>query len=251
MSPPLVIQSAAPHCPHWVKRCLYSVEQWADRQGFDRIFLGDEFFDIVPPVWRAEAGPEKLPATDYARLLWIRRHHQEGHDHVVWLDADILILNQQFRLPQDDFLCRELWIYEQAEGGYGGIPAVNNCAMGFRAGSPLLTWYIDACADAPRDGFLSKLALGPDLLKVRHRASPLPTISSIPTLSPLLIQALLRDDEELLRAFSKLWGAPIAGVHLCSSVGDWSLGPGTIAPDLVNAVITKLQNTLSSADPTN
>ena len=241
----LVLQSAPLVRPAWIDRCLASVEAWAGQRGIERRFIGDELFDPVPPEWRAAAGPEKLPVTDYARLLWIRRLLDEGHDQIVWLDADILMLDPAFVPPPGDFFSRELWVYRLKDGRDAALDAVNNCAMGFTAQSPLLSWYLSACADAPEAGPVKRLALGPDMLKRRHRLEPLPLTEAIPTLSPRLVYGILRGDEALLDTFRWEWPAPIAAAHLCSSLGDKdSPGGGVLQGDAMDELIEKLQTGL-------
>lgn len=236
-----VLQSAPPERPLWIERCLASVEAWAEQCGIERRLIGDELFEPVPQEWRTAAGPEKLPVTDYARLLWIRRLLEEGYGQVIWLDADILMLDMDFVPPPGDFFCRELWVYRRKDGRDGAIDAVNNCAMGFTAGSPLLSWYLSVCADAVKDGPVTRLALGPDVLKRRHRSEPLPLTEAIPTLSPRLVYGILRNDEELLDTFRWEWPAPIAAAHLCSSLGDkGSPGGGLLQAGAMERLIDKL-----------
>lgn len=183
-------------------------------------FMGDELFEIVPRPWRQLAGPEKLPITDYARLLWMRQLHEQGHQRVVWLDADILMLDASFMPPHGDFMCRELWFFIDSKGQIRHFDAVNNCAMSFEAESPLLAWYLEACRVAPEAAPLPKLALGPDILRQRDLTHRLPRIDSIPTLSPFLIEAVQRDDERVLRGVRSLWRGAPAALHLAGSVAD-------------------------------
>ncbi len=215
-----MLQSAPAIRPNWLSRCLQSVDEWTRHQGITRRLIGDELFDLVSPDWRRMAGPEKLPLTDYARLLWMRHLHQEGHERVIWLDADILMLNMMIELPAVDFVCREFWFAPTEEGEPAHLAAINNCAMSFQQGSSLLSWYLEQCEEAPKGGPLKKLELGPYLLSGAHDASSMPCLLSIPTLSPYLIEAVLQENFEVLGYFRRTVPWPIDGVHLCSSVSD-------------------------------
>lgn len=237
----LILQSAPPRRAGWIERCLQSVAHWAERSGLERRLIGDELFDPVPASWRAAAGPEKLPLTDYARLLWIERLLGEGYERVIWLDADVLMLDMNFVPPPGDFFCREMWVYRRPDGRDGALDSINNCAMGFVSGSALLDWYRTACAEAPSEKPLSRLALGPDMLKRRHRASPLPWTEAIPTLSPLMIRGILRGDKELLETFLWEWKAPMAAAHLCSSLREPPDGAEPAQRSVMDAAIDRLQ----------
>jgi hypothetical protein len=208
--------------------------------GVERRLIGDELFEPVSAAWRTAAGPEKLPLTDYARLLWIRRLHDEGHRRVLWLDADILILEKNFALPVGDFVCRELWAFQTGEQLHARS-AVNNCAMAFTASSPLLNWHLDVCATAPSRGPLHRLALGPRLLTERRAITPLPLITTVPTLSPLLINAILHQNSALIAAFRSLWEAQIGAVHLYRSLGHTADGPALVDPRSYDQLIDKLR----------
>jgi hypothetical protein len=212
----LVLQSAAPDRPEWINNCLASVERWVEAHDMTRLLLGDEFFDVVPLVWRKQAGREKLPVTDFARLLWMRNFHQEGFHRVIWVDADVLVLDQQMQARGGDLFCYEVWIVRDPDGHLAFRPSINNCFMAFEAQSPLLDWYLRTCESA--EGPLDRVALGPVLLETRAKSGPLPCHLSIPTFNPLLVEAFLEDDEEILRFFRDKWPYPIEGVHLTSSI---------------------------------
>ncbi len=237
----LVLQSAPPSRAGWVDRCLTSVAAWARSRGMEYRLIGDELFDRVPSDWRAAIGPEKLPVTDYARLLWIEHLLGQGYERVIWMDADILFLDMDFVPPPGDFFCREMWVFRRPDHHIGRLDALNNCAMGFAAGSGLLAWYLDACAKAPGPKPLHKLGLGPNLLKVRHRSSPMPCTDAIPTFSPLMIRAVMRGDLDLLKTYQREWAAPIAAVHLCSSLSNGQEGTDAAAKQILDATLDKLQ----------
>ena len=238
----VILQSAPPGWPDWTRRCLASVATWAERAGVDYRLIGDELFDPVPAAWAAAAGPERLPLTDYARLLWIERLLAEGAGQVIWLDADILVVDPALAFPGGDFFCRELWLYRSSDDGLPHVrPSVNNCAMGFLKGSPLLDWYLTACRAAPDMAPLHRLALGPALLGARHAVAPLPLADSVLTLSPALMGALLGDNRGLLDGFRRLWDAPVGALHLCRSLGDTGDGPALVLPDVYDHLLDRLE----------
>lgn len=242
MTATMIIQSFPEDRPAWIDRCTASVARWAAARGFGYRAIGDALFDHLPNDWLDRAGPEKLPRTDYARLLWIRALHAVGVCRPIWVDADILVLDADMEVPGQDFLCREQWFYRRP-GMIGALVrhAVNNCMMGFGTGSALLDWYVDACTRAPDAGPLDRLALGPMMLTARHANDPLPMIDRVATLSPLWINALLGGNRTLTDAFRASWRTPIQAVHLCRSLGHTADGPALVRPHLYAALIDRLE----------
>lgn len=221
----IVLQSyRVDNVPGWIGTCMDSVRDWAKASGFAYSRVGDALFDLLPGDLAGLGAPPALPATDLARLLWIRKLLDEGWARVLWLDADILVTApQDFAIDpaRGHLLCRELWTWHD-EGGLKGRWLVNNCAMAFASGSYFLDRYIAACVDLARNAAapLSRLALGPDLLTQWDKSEPLPQIRTVPTLSPLLIGVALHGDRGPIDSFAKAWNAPIHAVHLCRSLGE-------------------------------
>lgn len=242
MGKDIILQSVAPRFPDWIARCTDSVARWAGANGFRYEMLGDELFDPLPEEWVAMAGPLALPRTDYARLLWIKRLHDKGHARVIWIDADVLVIDGRLSLPPEDFFCREDWIF--AEDGDSRLfvrSGVNNCAMAFASGSPLLDWYLERCRLEPADGPLRRLALGPKMLSERHRAAALPLIGTVATISPWVMQGLLNADSRRIETFFSIWQAPVEAAHICRSLGHTSDAPALVPPHLYDPLIDCLE----------
>jgi hypothetical protein len=94
----LILQSASPNAPEWVRSCMNSVEQWADLRGYEYNAMGDELFDDLPITMLRFSLPTR---SDLGRLQWLRDLlHFYDYDAVYWIDADFLIWNQwEFELP--------------------------------------------------------------------------------------------------------------------------------------------------------
>jgi len=218
----LVFQSyRSENVPAWLRTCMGSVKAWAQRRGYAYRLLGDELFDPLPASLNLLASPQRLPATDLARLLWYRDLLDKGWSRVVWMDADILVLDQEaFAVPDaSHVLCRELWVWKQ-DGEMRGRWAVNNCVMAYGKGSEFLSLYIGACGEiAARDRRdMAHTALGPSFLTPLHDMAPLPLVDTVATLSPWMMQAVLASDLDIVHSFRELWDAPIYAVHLCRSL---------------------------------
>ncbi|MBB5684348.1 hypothetical protein [Sphingobium boeckii] len=241
----LIFQSCDPAAaPAWVARCVESVRNWAETKGYSHRLLGNELFDPLPPDFASACADRKLPMSDLARLLWCRRFLAEGWDQIVWIDSDVLVLDPAafaVDLLDHEMLCRELWLW-RADGEIRARWAVNNCVMAWRPGSAVLPYYIHACAvlAAAEDG-PGTLGLGPAFLTRLNAAAPLPTVDTVMTLSPLLMEAILSGDHTLLANARTLWNAPVYAVHLCGSLSGEG-GPMLNPVQRYDQVITALQS---------
>mgnify|MGYP000598292800 CR=1 FL=1 len=113
----LVIQSFRNQdIPPWIQRCLDSVRVWCDVQGYQRCFVGDEIFDLVPDWYMEKTGKGPV-ATDFARLVLIREAlNNQGFEQAIWLDADVFVLDPTMTLdsPGSCAFGQEIWIQEES-----------------------------------------------------------------------------------------------------------------------------------------
>ena len=240
----LILQSyRADGVAPWLARCLASVADWAWRQGHDRLLLDDGFFAIVPRWYVERCGAERLPVTDLARLLWMRRFLDEGRPRVIWLDADVLVIDPAaFAIGSaaTQALGREYWVWRAQDGALRARWAVNNCVMQFTASSTLLDFYIEGCQTVVRTAAtVGRLTAGPTLLTALNAAVPLPLVADLATLSPTLVDAIARGTREPVDFHADAWRAPVHAAHLCHSVVG-SDGMGLIAEPTVEAAIDRL-----------
>lgn len=241
--PTLVFQSYAPErITPWLARCLASVRDWAALKGHAYRFLDDALFDPVPAAFAARCGDERLPVTDYARLLHARRFLAD-YERVIWLDADILVLApERFAIDpaSPHLLCRELWTWKEEDGRRRGRWTVNNAAMAFSRSSRFLDFYIESCEAIVARAPPGRLSLGPALLAPLAALTALPLITSVPTVSPMLMADIVAGDPAGPRAHREAWGAPVHAAHLCRSLLE---GEGTldlIPPGVHDAVAERL-----------
>jgi hypothetical protein len=94
----IILQSASPRAPQWIRDCMHTVEQWADLHSYEYLAIGDELFEDLPISMLRFSLPTR---SDLGRLQWIRTLlHTKFYDAVYWIDADFLIWNQyEFELP--------------------------------------------------------------------------------------------------------------------------------------------------------
>ncbi len=245
MSGTLVFQSHSKAAlSTWHTACLRSVRAWANKWGHEYRFLDDSLFDPLPDWFLERCVRGSLPATDFARLLWCKWFLDNGWDHVIWLDADILILAPEIFSIEDEgshILCRELWIWvDRAE--LKGHWRVNNCVMGFSRGNDFLSEYMARCEELIRAnaGAIDRLALGPSLLTQIAGERPLRALSTVATLSPTMLLAIRQRNQAVLRAFKREWRAPVHAVHLCGSLVGRGGSPCLSADDDLTEVVALL-----------
>lgn len=128
----LILQSHAPNPPSWIKQCTASVRAFAQRNGYEYRFIGEELFGKVPRKFDHFA---RVTITDLGRLQWILWYANVGGLEVYWIDADILIWDvNAFELPpcqSGAVVCaREAWFLQRRTGGVMNL-RVNNSVLGF------------------------------------------------------------------------------------------------------------------------
>ena len=224
----LVLQSyRRERVPGWLRRCLGSVEAWADDAGHAYEFVDDRLFDRLPGWFRERCGDRLLPQTDLARLLLIREKLAAGIRRVAWLDADVFVFApEHLRLDGEDSFafCREAWLDRGGDGCVLATPKVNNAAMVFAAGNPALDFLIHACltiaAHRPRGG-IGTFDFGPVLLTQLSNVLPVPVIGCVGMIGPLLAEELGRGGGPLCATYAMACGQPLGAANLCGSlVGD-------------------------------
>ena len=140
MTPITILQSAADARPDWVSRCMTSVADWCQRRGYAYQRIGDELFDWVKPDLRAKLHDRKPILADLARLRWIESELSARGGLVVWIDADTVVVDPTWRIPDSThaFFGEECWVQPSAEGAWRAYQSPHNAFMGFTAASPVL-----------------------------------------------------------------------------------------------------------------
>ena len=140
MTPITILQSAADARPDWVSRCMRSVADWSQQQGYDYHCIGDELFDWVVPEFRDKLYGRTPILADLARLRWIESELAVRGGLVVWIDADSVVIDPTWRIPDSThtFFGEECWVQPTAEGAWRAYQSPHNAFMGFTAASPVL-----------------------------------------------------------------------------------------------------------------
>jgi hypothetical protein len=216
---PIVVQSAPGQLSAWLHSCLASVQEWCAKLDYQYILVGDdEFFDPIPKWYLEKCSLHIQPATDLARLLLAERMHNEGHELVIWVDADVLVLAPEYlRIEHttDAAMTREVWL-TRSGGRWLCKERVNNAVCVFRRGSPTLQYLIARCLDAVQVavGPVAKAVAGTDLLTTVDRQRPFQLLHNIGNLSPHVLRAINTEDPRLLHEYFMTLGEPLYAANL-------------------------------------
>lgn len=207
--------------PGWIQTCLNSVRSWAEHRGFAYRFWDDRFFDLVPEELRPRASSHVCLLSDYARLAAARDLLGEGFDRVVWVDADIVVLDPDkftVDLASGFSFCREVW----HDRTFWGRPffklSVNNSVSVFCRDETVLDPYLNAAqALLAGSDALTPASLGTHWLTAFRRRQPFPLLTSVGILSPEMMYRFLQQDADFLRRYLRFQTSPVYAVNLCHS----------------------------------
>lgn len=224
----------------WQQACLDSVRRWADHHGHAHHWTDDALFDWLPGGLRDQTRAQPVVASDLARLAWMQAVLDEGVQQVVWLDADVLVIDPQaFQLPATGFAVgREVWV--QAAGkGWRSHTKVHNACLLASQGNVQLPYYRHAAESIVRrhrPGHMVPQLVGPKLLTALHNLAPFDVIDTAGVFSPAVIGDLLAGSGPALAQFLRDSPAPVAAANLCAS----SVRGGTVTESDMRRVIEQL-----------
>ncbi|MGE0622948.1 MAG: hypothetical protein AB7I04_06880 [Pseudomonadales bacterium] len=221
----LVIQSHTEPLPAaWLGVCTASVRRFAAARGYDYRWMGDELFATLPAPLREKTRNQRVVATDLARLAVLQSALVEGYDPVVWMDADVLVLDaERFRLADAAAqFGREVWVQREASGALKVYRRIHNAVMAFRRDEPVLPFYRHAATrileryDRTGDAMVPQL-IGPKLLTLLHNAIGFDVLETAGVLSPAVITDLLAGGGRALERFLGACRDSVLAVNVCGS----------------------------------
>ncbi|MGI9328585.1 MAG: hypothetical protein ACR2PZ_25445 [Pseudomonadales bacterium] len=221
----IVYQShKTPLHPSWIHQCTASVREWATTQRFDYQLLGDELFDLLPRTLFAKVAQQRTIAADLARLRLLQRGLQQSYERVIWIDADVLILQTASWKVGDSShgFGREVWVQETAQG-LKTYRKIHNAVMLFCQQDPVLEFYrlaAERVVERHRAGPLAPQIVGPKLLTALHNLVGFDVIEDAGMLPPLVAQGLLQGGGSALQAFNVASTMAPKALNLCSSLLD-------------------------------
>lgn len=222
----VVLQSCPPQeCHGWLQTCMDSVQQWAQLHGFEWRFVDDALFQRLPPDLQPGGRISPVIASDLARLLCLQELLQQGHECVLWLDADVLVFApQSLSLPDTDYAVgREIWVQAGDKGRWRAWKKVHNAALMFRqqtdGHNSLLDFYADTATRLLRANQHAMPAqfIGPKWLTALHNVSQLPVWEAVGMLSPAVVEDLLGASTGAYACMQGRATQPLAAANLCRS----------------------------------
>ena len=218
-----ILQSAADTRPDWVSRCMTSVADWSQRQGYGYHCIGDALFDWVTPELRTKLHDRTPILADLARLRWIEAELAARGGLVVWIDADTLAVDPTWRIPDSThtFFGEECWVQPTAEGAWRAYQSPHNAFMGFTAASPVLgflAYLSESIIERADVGHIAPQMVGPKLLKALNNLAQFTLVPEAGAVSPELLAEWVGQAGPATTCYEQATRVPLALVNLCSSL---------------------------------
>ena len=171
---------------------MRSVADWSQQQGYDYHCIGDELFDWVVPEFRDKLYDRTPILADLARLRWIESELAVRGGLVVWIDADSVVIDPTWRIPDSThtFFGEECWVQPTAEGAWRAYQSPHNAFMGFTAASPVLGFlaYLSYSIIERADvAHIAPQMVGPKLLKALNNLAQFTLVPEAGAVSPDLL----------------------------------------------------------------
>ena len=223
MAPITILQSAADARPDWVSRCMRSVADWSQQQGYDYRYIGDALFDWVTPALRAKLQDRTPILADLARLRWIELELAARGGLVAWIDADTLVVDPTWRIPDSThtFFGEECWVQPTAGGAWRAYQSPHNAFMGFAAASPVLgflAYLSESVIERADAAHIAPQMVGPKLLKALNNLAQFTLVPEAGAVSPELLAEWVGHAGPATACYEQAARVPLALVNLCSSL---------------------------------
>lgn len=208
--------------PVWIEQCLASVKAWCKHQGHCWRFIGDEIFELVPDWYMDKTGKGPV-ATDHARLVAAQLALQdEAFEQVIWLDADVYILDENMRLESEKSCAfgQEVWVQKQGKG-LKARKNVHNAVCLFKQNCVVLPFLIATVASIIQRADAGKIApqmVGPKLLSALHSLYDFDLLPQVGAISPEVARDIRSGGGPALSLLQEKTGAALQAVNLCASL---------------------------------
>ena len=223
MIPITILQSAADRRPDWVSRCMTSVADWSEQQEYSYHCISDELFDWVTPELRTKLHDRRPILADLARLRWIEAELAARGGLVVWIDADTLVVDPDWCVPDSEHTIfgEECWVQPTVEGTWRAYQSPHNAFMGFTAASPVLGFlaYLSESIIARADAaHIAPQMVGPKLLKALNNLAQFTLVPEAGAVNPELLAEWVGEAGPATACYERATRPPLALVNLCSSL---------------------------------
>jgi len=202
---------------------MASVDDWAESQGYAYQCIGDELFDWVAPNIRMKLQNRKPILADIARLRWIESELAARDGMVVWVDADTLVVDAAWRVPDSEHTVFdvECWVQPTVEGAWRAHQSPHNAFMGFTAASPVLrflAYLSESIIERADAAHIAPQMVGPKLLKALNNLAQFTLVPEAGAVSPDLLAEWVGETGPATACYEQAARHPLALVNLCSSL---------------------------------
>lgn len=206
----LVVQTFRKYdVPIWIQKCMQSIKDWSEYNGYEYKLVGDEFFSLKPS-WCSISN--KWVITDICRLVMIANYLLE-YDRVVYADADFLIFDINFTIHNET----HGFAYE-----YPNMDSLNNSFMFFNKGSKELAFYYDESKKVILSQCEIRTGIRPDLLRQIHSKYKLNILYNLGLMYSSIASQLLYGSSKDLELYISRLKQPLMGVNMCNFTRDLS-----------------------------
>jgi hypothetical protein len=219
----MVFQSAPPNRPDWVAQCMDSVAMWAAENSFGYQFLGDELFELIPDSYRCKVEGRGPILADLARLQLLEQHLGQHGGRAIWLDADVLSVDAQWRptFGADSLFGEECWVQAHAQRGWRTYINPHNAYLSFTADSvvlPFLRHITQSIIERADPAHIAPQMVGPKLLKHLHSLADFTLSPEVGALSPVLLEELVAAPNGAVACYRAQHRSPLKMINLCHSL---------------------------------
>jgi len=218
---------------------MAGVAHWAENNSFEYACYGDEFFDALPAWYRQKLEGRGPILADLARLIHARSVLQGGYEAVIWCDSDTLIIDPLWQpiTPSHSIFGHELWLQRDKSGRLEIRKQPHNAYLMFTATSPVLDFLIhtvESIIQRADPEHIAPQMVGPKLLKALNTFADFDLEHAAGAMSPLLLEALVSDDDEITSYFKAAQTSPPKLMNLCASL----VGSGDLDVEKIRAAVT-------------
>ena len=218
-----------------------SVKDWAAGHGFVYRTRCDDLFATIPEAIRDKLAGRTPVMADLARLDWLTSVLSERAGLVIWVDADTVVLNADWRPPCDthSFFGEECWVQQDDKSRWRAYLSPHNAFMGFTEASPVLPFlrYLSLSLIERADAaFIAPQMIGPKLLKALHSLADFELVPEAGALSPALLAEWVHGYAGAQACYARHNRPDLAMINLCGSL---SAEPGQRA--LIEAFLDRSQ----------
>lgn len=247
----IVYQAYDSKIPSWISKCMKTVKEWTEKNGFEYAFIDERIYDYVPDWYIKKTKNNILPISDLARLEIAKEYLNKGYDRTIWIDTDVIIFDtDKFNIEvEEEFaFCKEIGIGKRPNGKVMSSQAVTNSVCVFTKNNSMLDFYIYSCKSLVKNkkGDIHKCDVGTTFLTKLYKDIHFPLLTNAGLFSPRIMFEIAYNKNECIKKYIKTFGHPMYAANLCSSLENMTFNNFKLEKNIYHRVIDKLIKTKGS-----